>query len=1060
MIDSIIRWSLHNRLFVLTAAFVLLIWGAVETARAPVDVFPDLTAPTVTVIAEAHGMAPEEVETLVTFPIESALNGATGVRRIRSSTGAGITLVWVEFEWGTDIFRARQTVSEKLQRLASDLPPEVEAPILAPVSSIMGEIMFLAATSERHSAMEVRTYVDWTLRPRLLAIPGVSQVVPIGGDRKTLRIAVDPEKALLRGVALDDVIDAITHGNKNASAGFLVEGAQESVVRGLGRIQSPQDLAHTRVRSAEGYPIALREVSDIAWAPAQKRGEGSFGASPAVVIGIQKQPSANTLALTGRIDEVLDNLEASLPSGMHLERAGFRQADFIDRAVHNVTAALRDGALLVVLIVLVFLASGRATLITALAIPLSLICTVLALQVVGASLNTMTLGGMAIAVGALVDDAIIDTENVVRRLRENAGLPAEARKTARAVVFDASREIRASIVFATLVIGLVFVPVFFLEGVEGRLLAPLGFAYIVSLFASLVVALTVTPVLCLWLLPGSRAVHRKTIPAATRLLQRLYAPLVATTLRRWRSISVVCVALLSGALVVLGLSGRAFLPEFNEGALTISVITIPGTSLEQSNALGNWAEQILLEQPEVASTSRRTGRAELDEHAQGVNAAEIDVRLAENKSGATRDKETLLAALREEFSQIPGANIIIGQPISHRIDHMLSGTRANIAVKIFGPDLHTLRRLAEQAKAAMGTVEGVVDLAIEEQSEVPTLIAQFDRVALARYGLTIEDASLAMEAGVRGLTVSRVVQGNVGFDVVVGLDPAPNDLESLGNTLITTPSQARVPLRAVAQLRRDLGPSTISRENVERKAVVSCNVAGRDLGSVVEDIRTVVHTAVPPSPGYRIEYGGQFQSAERASRTVLLVGAGVILGIFVLLVSALHSARDALLVMLNLPLALIGGVFGVFISGGVLSVASMIGFITLFGIATRNGIMLVSHFAHLIEHEGVRDPREAVLRGSVERVAPILMTAIATALGLVPLMLAAGDPGSEIQAPMAVVILTGLATSTALNMLVLPALYLRFGRYRSKSPSDLHATSHLPRTKPDTQSPAKNTGPR
>ncbi|MGH1348777.1 MAG: efflux RND transporter permease subunit [Nannocystales bacterium] len=1030
MIDSIIRWSLQNRLVVLTAAVILLVWGAVETTRTPVDVFPDLTAPTVTVITEAHGMAPEEVETLVTFPIETALNGAAGVRRIRSSTAAGIALVWVEFEWDTDIFRARQTVAEKLQLVASTLPSEVEPPVLAPVTSIMGEIMFVAVQSEAHSPMDVRTLVDWTIRPRLLAVPGVSQVVPIGGARKTLQVAVNPENALQRGIALSDVIEATRSGNQNAAAGFLVEGPQENVVRGIGRAQTPEDLAQTMVESADGYPIAVREVSQVSWAAGVKRGDGSFGASPAVVIGIQKQPSANTLELTGRIDTVLDDLEASLPDGMTLQREGFRQASFIGRAVDNVSAALRDGAILVVMIVLVFLASGRATIVTALAIPLSLLCTVLSLQFIGASINTMTLGGMAIAVGALVDDAIIDTENVVRRLRENAALAAEEQRAAITVVFEASREIRTSIVFATLVIGLVFVPVFFLEGVEGRLLAPLGFAYIVSLFASLVVALTVTPVLCLILLPGSRVVRRTTTPAATRILQTMYAPVLALTLSRWRPISAACLALLGGSVVVLGMSGRAFLPEFNEGALTISVVTIPGTSLEQSNALGTWVEEILMEQPEVASTTRRTGRAELDEHAQGVNAAEIDVRLTQESSSDGRTRAAFSEALRAEFALIPGTAVIIGQPISHRIDHMLSGTRANVAVKIFGPDLQELRRLAERARASMEGIDGVVDLTIEQQSEVPTILARFDRAALARYGLTIQQASETMEAGVRGLSVSRVLEGNISFDVVVRLDPAPSDFESLGDLLITSPSGARVPLRAIAQLNRDVGPSTISREDVERKAVVSCNVAGRALGSVVQDIRAAVGTEVPPPDGYRIEYGGQFQSAEEASRILLLVGAGVILGILVLLVAALRSTRDALLVMLNLPLALIGGVLGVFLSGGVLSVASMIGFITLFGIATRNGIMLVSHFGHLVEQEGVTDRKEAVLRGSVERLAPILMTAIATALGLVPLMLAAGDPGSEIQAPMAVVILSGLATSTALNMLVVPALYLRFGRYR------------------------------
>lgn len=1033
MIDAIIRWSLENRLVVLVAAFVVVVWGWVDAARTSVDVFPDLTAPTVTVLAEAHGMAPQEVETQVTFPIETALNGAAGVRRIRSSTAAGIAIVWVEFDWGTDIFRARQTVTEKVQLVAPNLPPEVEPPILGPVTSIMGEIMFVAVRSDDVDPMELRTIVDWTIRPRLLAVPGVSQVIPIGGERKTLRVEVDADKALDRAVAVKDVVDAVAQANDNAAAGFMASGPQQHVVRGLGRVRSPEDLSTAAITVVDGYPVTLRDVADIDWAPGVKRGDGAFGGRPAVVIGIQKQPDANTLELTRQIDAVLDDL--SLPEGIVIERDGFRQADFIERAIDNVSAALRDGAALVVVIVLIFMASGRATLITALAIPLSLLCAVVCLRWFGANINTMTLGGMAIAVGALVDDAIIDTENVVRRLRENALRPPSERRSVAAVVLEASKEIRSSIVFATLIIGLVFVPVFFLHGVEGRLLAPLGFSYIVSLVASLVVALTVTPVLCALLLPRARVVQREHTPWVSRIVARGYAPIVGACVDRWRILSIACLALLGVAVVGLSDTGRAFLPEFNEGAQTVSVVTQPGTSLQQSNQLGTWVEKILLAQPEVATTTRRTGRAELDEHAQGVHAAEIDVRLDLDALGRDRSPEAFLQALREEVTQVPGTDVVVGQPISHRIDHMLSGTRANIAIKIFGPDLHELRRLALRVRETIEPIDGVVDLTVEQQPDVPTVVARFDRVALARYGLSVKEVSQSMEAAVQGLTVSRVIQGNVSYDIVVRLANAPNEPDGLADIRIVTASGAHIPLRAVAEVVRDLGPSVISRENAERKAVVACNVAGRDVGSVVADIRAAIDAEVPRPAGYRVEYGGQFESAEQATRTLVAVGLGVVFGIFVLLVAALGSVRDATLVMLNLPLALIGGVAGVSLSGGVLSVASMIGFITLFGIATRNGIMLVSHIVHLRDQEGMTDPRAAVVRGAQERVVPILMTALATAGGLVPLVLAAGDPGSEIQAPMAVVILCGLATATALNMLVVPALYLRFGRYRATNGS-------------------------
>jgi CzcA family heavy metal efflux pump len=1034
MVDRIIRWSLKNRLLVLLGAAVLMGWGMVEAVRMPVDVFPDLTAPTVTVITEAHGMAPEEVETLITFPIETALNGASGVRRVRSSTSVGIAVVWVEFDWGTDIYQARQIVAEKIQLVRGSLPPELEPPVLAPISSIMGEIMFIAITSERHEPMEIRTRADWQIRRRLLAVPGVSQVIPIGGDARQFQVSLIPERLSAYGISVAEVIDAIEKTNENTSAGFLVEGGQEFLIHGEGRVYRPEDIGETVVALRDSEPVLIRNLATVTiGAPARrfKRGEGSFDGKPAVIIGIQKQPGANTLELTEKLDTVLDDIQATLPEGMAIHRHIFRQADFIEVAIQNVTAALRDGAVLVVIIVLLFLMSLRATGITILAIPLSLLAAILSMRALGIGINTMTLGGMAIAVGALVDDAIIDVENVVRRLRENTALPEESRRPAMTVVFEASKEIRASIVFATFIIILVFLPLFFLSGVEGRLLEPLGFAYVVSLFASLVVALTVTPVLCLLSLPGSRTVRETHEPRLVRWLKDKYDPILQGALRDWKALVGGAVALFLVAAGALIGAGQAFLPDFNEGTLTISAVTLPGTSLEESDRLGRMVEEILLQQPEVVATARRTGRAELDEHAQGVNAAEIDVGLRMKD----RDKSEFLADLRREFSMVPGMNIVIGQPISHRIDHMLSGTRANIAVKIFGDDLYELRRIAEQVRSVMDRVDGVADLAVEQQTDIPFVRIRLNRPAIARHGLHIRDVAEAIETAFRGRTVSRVLEGQAAFDLVVRYDPrAIENFDLLRETLIAAPSGARVPLHALAEIRKDLGPNMISRENVQRKIVVMCNVADRDLRSVVEDIRDGVEQSVTLPAGYHVQYGGQFESAAQASQTLLLLGFVVVVGIFLILFVAFRSARDAGLVMVNLPLALIGGVAGVYLSGGVLSVASIIGFITLFGIATRNGIMMVSHFHHLMEHEGVTDLLTAVRRGAAERLSPILMTALAAGLGLLPLALSGGEPGSEIQTPMAIVILCGLASSTVLNMLVVPALYLRFGSFGKAQP--------------------------
>jgi len=1023
--DKLIQWALGNRFVVLATAILLTVFGGYTAVRMPVDVFPDLTAPTVTVITEALGMAPTEVESQVTFPIETSVNGAAGVRRVRSATAVGISVVWVEFEWGTDIREARQVVAEKITAVSGDLPPEVDRPVLAPQSSIMGEILFLALSSDQHSPAELRSYAEMSIRRRLLAVPGVSQVTPIGGSEKQYQVTVDPASLQTHGVAFNQLLRALEEGNENVSAGIINQRGAEWLVTGIGRVRNTDDIADTVVAAREGVPTLVRDLGTAAIGDAPKRGEGSAMGKPAVILGIQKQPGANTLDLTRRLDAALADITSKLPAGMQLRTDIFRQADFISVSVSNVQRALLEGIVMVTLVVLLFLGNYRATLITLTAIPLSLVTAILALKAFGASINTMTLGGMAIAIGALVDDAVIDVENVFRRLRENHHLPQEARRPILRVVFDASVEIRSSIVFATLIIALVFVPIFFLGGVEGRLLRPLGEAYLVALLASLIVAVTVTPVLCYFLLPKSRAVHSENEPRFVHWLKARYQPILQSALTRPIWVALPAIILLAVALFAMTRLGRAFLPEFNEGSLTISAVTLPGTSLAESDSLGRVVEQALMGFPEVTSVARRTGRAELDEHAQGVESAELDVSITMKG----RTKAAFLEDLRAAFSQIPGMNITIGQPISHRIDHMLSGTRANIAVKIFGPDLYRLRTLAEQSRQAMQGVAGVVDLSVEQQTEVPVLKVRFDRAAIARHALTIREVARTLEAALQGVKVSRVLESQSSYDLVVRLADAGSwRLETLGSLLVDTPSGARVPLNTLARIQRETGPNQILREQVERKIVVQCNVSGRDVTGVVRDIQRLVNPLLAASRDYRVEYAGQFESAAEAGRTLALVGVGVVIGIGFLLHLAFRSARDAALIMLNLPLALIGGVAGVFVSGGILSVASLIGFITVFGIATRNGIMLVSHIRYLQEREGVTELREAIRRGAMERLVPILMTALAAGLALVPLAMGGGKPGNEIQTPMAIVILFGLLTSMVLNMIVVPALYLRFGR--------------------------------
>lgn len=1018
MVDRVIAWSLQNRLLTLIAAAGLLVGGGYSALTIPVDVFPDLTAPTVTVLTEAHGMAAEEVERLVTFPVETTVNGSAGVRRVRSSSAQGISIVWVEFDWGTDIYRARQIVGEKLQQVAATLPEDVPPPTLAPITSIMGEIMLIGLTSETVSEMDVRTAADWTVRKRLLAISGVSQVVPIGGQVRQYQVLVDPQRMAAHGVTLHEVLLAAQGSNAVASGGVYLSDGQEVLIRGLGRVQSTQDIAETVVTVRDGVPVRIHDVARVAIGPRPRIGTGSVNASPAVILSIQKQPDVNTLELTQRINQELDLLASQIPAGVTIERDIFRQADFIALAVENVVAALRDGAFLVVLVLFLFLWNFRTTGISILAIPLSLAVAVITMRLMGVTINTMTLGGMAIAIGALVDDAIIDVENTFRRLKENHHLPEDRRRPMLSVVYQAAREVRGPIVNATIIITVVFLPLFFLSGVEGRMLRPLGLAYIVSILASLVVAVTVTPVLCSFLLPSAPVMDEEKDAWVVRALKGVYQPTLDAVLAHPRIVSLAALAGVVLTLAAFPFMGRGFLPEFQEGTLTVSAVTVAGTGIVESDRLGNRVEEVLLAHPAVLSTARRTGRAELDEHAQGVNAAEIDVRLDLTKGNV----EEIMAELRSRVTIVPGMNITVGQPIGHRIDHMLSGTRAAIAVKIFGPDLYQLRALGESIRGAVEGVEGLVDLQVEQQSDVPQLRIHANRLAMSRFGITPAALAEAVDVAFNGEAVSQVLEGQSAFDLVVRYPDELRDTRArIAAARVDVAGGGTVPLTELADVRLERGPNTISREDVQRKLVVQANVEGRDVGSAVEEIRGIVDEAVTFPEGYYVEYGGQFESGQAAARAISLLSIASILAIFLILFQEFASAKLALVVMVNLPLALIGGVAATLLMGGVLNVATMVGFITLFGIAVRNGILLVSHYGHLLE-EG-HGLREAVVRGSLERLNPILMTALTAALALIPLAMGGGEPGKEIQAPLAVVVLGGLITSTFLNMVVVPALY-------------------------------------
>ena len=1028
MLNNIIQYALHNRLMIVAAAVLLLIWGTYTASRMDVDVFPDLTAPTVVVLTESHGMAPEEVEKLVSFPIESALNGATDVRRVRSSSSAGISIVWIEFEWGTDIFIARQIVNEKLAAVQARLPAGVGNPTLAPQASIMGEIMLIAVTSDSSDFMETRTAADWNIRPRLLSTPGVANVVVIGGEYKQYQVLANPLLMKHYGVTLRELLEACQSSNENASGGFINDFGNEYIVRGMVRTSNLEELGNIVVKTIGGLPVKISDVAELKIGAAPKIGDGALSGNPAVILTVSKQPNTNTLELTKRLDAVLTDIQENLPAHLHVRSDIFRQSDFIQASIDNVNRSLLEGSFFVVAVLFLFLMNYRTTIISLLAIPLSLLVAILVLKWLGLTINTMSLGGMAIAIGALVDDAIIDVDNVLKRLKENALRPLAEKRPTLVVVYEASKEIRASILNATLIIIAAFIPLFFLSGMEGRMLAPLGISFIVALFASLVVAVTLTPVLCSYLLTDEKMLVRQA--KGSWLVQHLnswYESALRGAMRIKTPLFVVALVLFLASIFLLSQLGRSFLPEFNEGSLVVSAVSLPGISLEESNKIGSQVERALLSLPEIRVTTRRTGRAESDEHAQGVNAAEIDAPFVLND----RDREEFMVAVREKLKGLSGANITIGQPIGHRLDHMLSGTRANIAIKLFGTDLQKMYVLANEIKNNIENVEGLVDLSVEPQIEIPQIQIKGNREMLARYGIRTSDFTEFVDVALAGEKTGEVFEAEKRFDLILKYqEEQRSTISQLQNTLIDAGNGQKIPLSYVAQVQSTTGPNTVNRENVQRKIVVSANVAGRDLRSVVTDIQQKVTENITLPEGYQIEYGGQFESEAAASRILLLASLLALLVIFLLLFQEFKDLGMAGIILLNLPLALIGGVVGIWLTSGVLSIPAIIGFITLFGVATRNGILLVSHY-QTMEREG-RSLFEAVIHGSIDRLTPILMTALTAARALVPLALAGDEPGNEIQSPMAKVILFGLLSSTLLNIFIIPAVYFIVQSKRKK----------------------------
>ena len=1047
MLNKLIQFSLRNRLFVVVFAAMLLIYGAYTFTKLPVDVLPDLNRPQVTIFLEANGLAPEEIEMQVALPVEVALNGAPGVERVRSASSIGIGMVFVEFDWNTDVYRARQLVSEKLQTV--QLPDGI-TPVMGPISSIMGQIMMVGVSSDTTSPSELRTLADFTIRRRLMSIKGISQVIPIGGERKQYQVLISSVKLKQFNLSVDDIDRALLTANQNTTGGFFNQYGSEVLIRNIGRATSLDDLKNTVVANTEGLPVLLSDVAEVKFGAAIKRGDASINTKPAVILTVEKQPGASTIELTNEVEKAIAELQLSLPKDIKLNPRIFQQKNFITNSLTNVEHALRDGFFLVVIILIIFLANVRTTVITLTAIPLSLVITALIFKAFGISINTLTLGGLAIAIGELVDDAIVDVENVFRRLKENRrnGSP----KPVKLVIYEASSEVRNSIVYATIIVVLVFLPLFYLQGIEGKIFAPLGIAYITSILASLVVSLSVTPALCSYLLGSEKAnrtiswqmfknlFRRKPIEPQldqantieeehdskfVRWLKVKDTKLLQWSLSHTKPIIATAIILIVASVSMIPFFGTEFLPPFNEGSFTINLSTPAGTSIEESNKIGAMAEKLMMKVPEVEYVSRRTGRAELDEHVEPVSNSEIEVEL---KQGNKRSRDEILADIRKELSILQGVNINIGQPISHRLDHLLSGVRAQVAIKIYGSDLADLRMNAIKANNLIKNIPGVVDAQVERQVLVPQLQIRVNREALKRYGLQAGKVTQDLEIFYNGKVEGQIIEDQKYFDILLRTtDEGRSNLDNIRNTLIDAPNGNLIPLQQIATIENTPSQNSIYHENTQRRIVISCNVQDRDLGSTVKEIQQKLKTDLKLPQGYYITYGGQFESQQSASQMILFLSLFSLAGIFIVLFSHFKSSIIVLQIMLNIPLALIGSVIAVMLTGSVFSIATLVGFITLTGIASRNGIMMISHYIHLVEHEREKFSKEMIIRGSLERLVPVMMTALVAALALIPLTLDAQAPGKEILYPVATVILGGLISSTLLDIIVTPVVFYKFG---------------------------------
>jgi CzcA family heavy metal efflux pump len=1040
MLDRIIRFSLTHRLLVLAVGLLVTAYGLFTVSKMPVDVFPDLNRPTVNIMTEAPGMAPEEVETLVTLPVETVLNGLPGVERVRSSTGIGLSVIYVEFAWDTDIYRNRQLVSEKLQLAKEKLPSGV-TPVMGPIASIMGEIQLIGLSSPKGdvSPLDLRTFADWTIRPRLLSVPGVAQVIAIGGGVKQYQILLSAEKIQKYQLPLEEIEKALSKISLNTTGGYIDLEKKEFLIRNIGTIKSEEDILNSVVGLHLGQPVFVKNIAEVKLGPQIKRGDGSVNAKPAVILSIQKQPGANTIELTEKIDEALTELEKSLPKGAEFHKDLFKQGHFIEAAVDNVKEALRDGTILVFIVLFMFLLNFRTTAITLTAIPLSFLVTAIVFHYFGLSVNTMTLGGLAVAIGELVDDAIVDVENVFRRLKENKGL-AQPLPTLQ-VVYNASSEVRNSIVFATIIVVLVFLPLFYMSGIEGRLFIPLGLAYIVSLLASLLVSLTITPVLCSLLLSKDKLIDHED-GKLVKFLKNWDRKLLTKSLDHPNIVFGVTTALFLASLALIPFMGRDFLPKFNEGTATVGVLAQPGISLEESNKIGSQVEELLLSIPEIKSVARRTGRAELDEHAEGVHSSEVDVDF----KNEGRPRDIVLKEMREKLEKVSGVFVNIGQPISHRLDHLLSGVRAQIAIKLFGPDLNTLRGKASEIYKALEGTQGLVDLQVEQQVLIPQVKIHLLRDEAGQYGIVAGELSETLEKALNGEVVAQVLDQQRTFNVYMRFDDQSRaNLELMKKTTLKImPDGRKVTLEKVADVFESQGPNQINRENAQRRIVISANSSGRDLDSLVQEIQGRIQKQVQIPDGYFVQYGGQFESQKSASRLILLLGILSLVGIFVVLYAHFKSSFIAVQIMLNIPMALIGSLVAIYLTDRIFSIATMVAFVTLCGIASRNGIMMISHYLHLMKYEGEKFTKEMVIRGSLERLVPVLMTALTAILGLLPLVLAKGEAGKEILHPVAVVIVGGLLSSTLLDMFVTPTVFFRFGKKSAESNLNFNETELKP----------------